>query len=211
MAKTVTETVIISEELLKRYSPISTNVGVEKVFPYVLLAQDFYVRPILGDALLNDLQIAISNGNLTDTDKALVLKVAPMLANYTTYLALRSLAYSVTEKGLTKENSENSTALDRTELGDLKQELKQTAEKCAELLVRFLCTCRQNYEQWQPYEECQCEQYEQKGGTTKTKKTYGIYIPSKKNGCKCNNDDANKPTAPLWKELSEECETIENA
>ena len=205
MAKVLTETVIISEELLKRYSPISTNVGVEKVFPYVLLAQDFYVRPILGDALLNDLQIGINNGQLDDNQKALVIKIAPMLANYTTYLAIRSLAYSVTEKGLTKENSENSSSLDRTELGDLKMELKQTAEKCAELLVRYLCTCRASYEQWQPYEECECEKYTQKGGSTATKKSFGIYIPSKQKECL----HGEKPTAALWKEISEECQLVE--
>lgn len=207
MSKTITETVIISEDLLKRYSPISANVGVSKVFPYVLLAQDFFVRPILGDALLNDLQIAVANAQLTDSDKALIIKIAPMLANYTTYLALRSLAYSVTEKGLTKENSENSAALDRSELGDLKMELKQTAEQCAELLVRYLCICRANYEQWQPYEECQCSKYEQKGGSTATKKTYGIYIPKKQNGCSCGNNS--EPTAAMWKEISEMCETTE--
>lgn len=196
------ETVIISEDLLKLYSPISNNVGVEKVFPYVLLAQDFYVRPILGDALLGDLQIGVKSGQLSDNEKALVVKIAPMLANYTTYLALRSLAYSITEKGLTKENSENSSALDRTELGDMKVELKQTAEKCEELLVRYLCICRDTYTSWQPYEQCNCEKYDQKGGTTRTNKSIGIYLPKKKPTC----THGEKPTAPLWKEIAEMCE-----
>lgn len=208
MSKTVSEVVIISEDLLKKYSPISANVGVAKIFPYAHLSQDFYVRPILGDALLNDLQIAVSNGKLSDSEKALILKVAPMLANYTTYLALRSLAYSVTEKGLTKEASENSESLDRTELGDLKLELKQTAEQCAELLVRYLCVCRHNYPQWQPYDECQCEKYEQKGGKAHGEKTFPMFFPNRKKespcGCGCGTKEP--PTAPMWTEISEQCE-----
>ena len=99
---------IISEELLKLYSPLSRNVDVDKVYPFLHLAQEFYLEDILGIALLEELQSQVESGDITEENKALLLKVAPVLANYACYLAMRSLTYSVTEKGITLEKSENS-------------------------------------------------------------------------------------------------------
>lgn len=41
--KKLIETMLISEELLKLYSPISKNVSVDKVLPFVYLAQNYYI------------------------------------------------------------------------------------------------------------------------------------------------------------------------
>ena len=55
MGKKLGETLIISEELLKLYTPLSKNLDVDKVYPYLHLAQPYYLEPILGDALITEL------------------------------------------------------------------------------------------------------------------------------------------------------------
>lgn len=209
MSKTVSEVVLISEDLLKKYSPITENVSVKKVMPYVILAQQFHIEPILGSVLTNDLQIAVGNGNLNELEKALILKIAPALANWTAYHALRTMAYTITEKGVTREHSENSESVNRDELGDLLYQLKETAEKCEELLIRYLCVCRPNYPSWMPFDgDCKCEKYEMHGGKAHGEKSFKIFFPNRHKPNKCGCEGTKEPvTAPFWVEVSEACET----
>lgn len=185
------ETLLINEELLKLYSPISKNVGVDKIFPFLHLAQPFYIEPILGTGLLTELQDQIDTDTLTEDNKALILKIAMPLAFWTTYLATRSLGYSITQKGLTKERSENSEALNEKEMGQYLLNLKNQAEMATDLLIKYLCRCSDKYPLWKPNDECDCSKYEPKDGKAKNELKYLIYFPTKgapDDGCFCNQN-----------------------
>lgn len=187
--KKMGETLIISEELLKLYSPLSKNVDVDKIYPYLHLAQPYFVEPILGDALLTELQHQIDEDELTPENKALVLKVAPVLAYYATYLAMRSLSYSITEKGMTKEKSENSEPIGERELGEYILSIKQQAEMYAEILIKYLCRCALLYPLWRPEEDCHCEKYNFTDGSAEVEKKFTVYFPNQKKGCDgCDRD-----------------------
>lgn len=188
--KKLGETLIISEELLKLYSPLSKNVDVDKVFPYLHLAQQYYLEDILGISLLEELQYQVANDCLTEENKALVLKCAPVLANYATYLALRSLAYSVTEKSIVLEHSENSQPISERELGEFILSLKETCEMHKEVLIKYLCRCALTYSLWRPLETCDCQKYVPKDGTAEMDRSFAVYFPSKnKKGCDyCKGD-----------------------
>lgn len=189
MNKKLGETLLISEELLKLYSPLSKNISVDKVYPYLHLAQPYFVEPILGTALLQELQQQIEDDELTEENKALIIKIAPVLANYATYLAMRSLTYSITEKGITRENSENSSTIDRNELGDYILNIKNLAEMHTEVLIKFLCNCQELYPLWRPENECNCSKYLPTDGNNKNDKKFTVYFPKKNNGCECSNND----------------------
>ena len=68
MGKKLGETIIISEELLKLYSPLSKNIDVDKVYPYLHLAQPYYLEPILGDALITELKTQVDSGEIAEED-----------------------------------------------------------------------------------------------------------------------------------------------
>ena len=186
--KKLGETLLISEELLKLYSPLSKNISVDKVYPYLHLAQPYFVEPILGKALLNELQEQVDNEELTELNKALMIKIAPVLANYATYLAMRSLTYSITEKGITRENSENSSTIDRNELGDYILNIKNLAEMHTEILIKYLCNCKDLYPLWRPDNECNCSKYEPTDGTNQNDLKFTVFFPKKSNGCECTNN-----------------------
>lgn len=190
MSKKLGETLIISEELLKLYTPLSKNVDVDKVYPYLHLAQPYYLEPILGDALLTELKTQVDSGEISEENKALILKCAPVIGYWATYLAMRSLTYSVTEKGITKETSENSSSIDRVELGDYLLSIKQQAEMYTELLIKYLCRCALSYPLWRPDEDCHCEKYNFQDGSAEAEKKFVIYFPNKKEkGCDgCSGD-----------------------
>lgn len=190
MAKKLGETLIISEELLKLYSPISKNVGIDRVYPFVHLAQPYYILPILGKPLMEELQQQVEANELTDENKALILKVAMPLAMWTSYLAVRGLGYSMTQKGVTKEASENSTALSEREMAQYMLSLKNQAEMAQELLISYLCNCRDLYPLWKPQVECNCNKYDPTEGDNHRLFKDLVYFPNKiKNdcGCGCNS------------------------
>ena len=181
---------IISEELLKLYSPLSRNVDVDKVYPFLHLAQEFYLEDILGIALLEELQSQVESGEITEENKALLLKVAPVLANYACYLAMRSLTYSVTEKGITLEKSENSQTISEKELGEYILSIKNLCEMHKEVLIKYLCRCALTYPLWRPQsDECNCEKYIPTDGSADVDRAFTVYFPNKKKSCdKCDRD-----------------------
>lgn len=185
MAETnMSQIYLISEDLLKLYSNITRNVGVDKVYPYIALAQPFYITPILGQPLVDELTTEIANNNLTDLNKALVIKIAPALALWVDYLSLRSMAYTITQKGVTKEKSENSDSISEQELAEFKLDIKNNAEQATELLISYLCNCRDNYPLWRPEKDCECEKYLSTEGSTEKPFKSLIYFPKKmKNIC----------------------------
>lgn len=191
MAKKLGETIIISEELLKLYSPISKNVGVDRIFPFIHLAQPYYILPVLGKPLMEELQHQIEEDSLTEENKALILKAAMPLAMWTSYLAVRALGYSFTQKGVTKEKSENSESINEKEMGEYILSLKNQAEMSQEILIAYLCGCRDLYPLWKPSVECNCSKYEPNEGDNHRIYKDLIYFPTKKNndcGCGCSKD-----------------------
>ena len=180
--KKLGETLLISEELLKLYSPVSKNVSVDKIFPYLHLAQPYYIEPVLGKALLNELQTQVDTDTLTEPNKALILKIAPVLSNWATYLAMRALTYSITEKGITREQSENSSTISEKELGEYILTMKEQSEMYQELLIKFLCNCSDLYPLWRPENDCNCSKYLPTDGSTDVEKKFNVYFPNKKNG-----------------------------
>lgn len=182
------ETLLISEELLKLYSPISKNVGIDKVYAYIHLAQPYFIEPILGRPLLEELQQQIEDDELTPENKALIIKIAMPLAMWTSYLAMRSLTYSITEKGITLEDSENSRSINEKELGEYILSLKNQSEMATELLIKYLCNCKELYPLWRPNKECNCAKYLPTDGDNHRPFKNLIYFPNqiKNDSCGCN-------------------------
>ena len=186
--KKLTDTVIISEQLMKLHSGMSKNLPIDKVFPFCILAQNYFLEPILGTPLLEELQEQVEDDNLTPENKALIIKIAPCLALYTEYLAMRSLAYSVTAKSIVKEKSENSEPISERELGELILDIQVRAEMAQELLIKYLCRCKDLYSLWRPSAECNCDKFLPTDGDNKRQYNNQIYFPNKVKGCGCGCD-----------------------
>lgn len=177
-SKKLNTTFLIDEELLKMYSNMTRNTGVDKILPFINLAQPFYIEPILGTALMVELQTQIDTDTLTDENKGLILKIAPALALWTDYLAARSLTYTVTQKGITLEDSENSRSINEKELAEFIHSIREQAEMATELLIKYLCNCQDTYPLWKPSEDCLCSKYAPTDGSSENHFKSLIYLPS---------------------------------
>jgi len=185
------ETILISEELFRLYSIVSRHTPLDKCYPFIELAQNYYLEPILGTPLLFELQMQVADGNVTELNQGLLLKIAPFLSAWTDFLAIRTYSYSTTARGVTKDHSENSEALNEKELGFYIHNLRETANQQQELLVRYLCRCADSFPLWRPDSDCECAKYvEESNGTADPDWRKLIYFPSgRRSGCpKCDRD-----------------------
>ena len=126
----IQHTLFISSTRLKKDSAIGGSVSDDLIMPYILLAQDMHILPILGTDLDTKLKSDIQGGTLTGDYKTLVeTYLQPALVQYSfvslvPYLRLRFVNNAVVVMGATDQSS--SATYD-----DLRP-LLDTAENAAE-------------------------------------------------------------------------------
>lgn len=144
------DVLIISEELLKDYSPITDDTVIKEFLPYIGIVQAIYIEPILGEELLDELKLQVKNNNLTPLNSALILKIAPALSHFTVYQGLPFHWATIVNKGITIRESENSKALTTDDLAWLSRRVRNDAETLLSLTIKYLCKCKNNYPLWSP-------------------------------------------------------------
>lgn len=172
-----TSIALINEELFRLHSPITGNTDLTEFIPYLSIAQELYVAPILGESFMSELKAQIESNSVTPTNGDLLVKIAPALSFYAVYQGLPFHWASIVNKGITVRESENSKGINIDDVAQLRRWIKDDAEIFASLLIDFLCSCRSNYPLWKPEKDfCQsC------GQSNNPYFESGFYFPSRKN------------------------------
>ena len=176
---------IISEELFKLYSPVTANTDITEFIPYISIAQELHIEPILGEPLMSEIKEQIQNNDVTEENSSLIVKVAPALSFLTVYQALPFHWASIINKGITIRESENSKGIDIKDLAQLRQWIRNDADLLKDQLISFLCKCRANYPLWRPQNINCCDDKIEEGSNKKTFNS-GFYFRNKgSRGCGC--------------------------
>jgi len=107
----IQHTLYISSTRLKKDSALGGSVSDDLIMPYILLAQDMHILPILGTDLDNKLKALIQAGTLTGDYKILVeTYLQPALVQFSftqlmPYLRLRFVNNAVVVMGATDQSS----------------------------------------------------------------------------------------------------------
>lgn len=110
----IQHTLYISATRLKTDSALGGSVDDDLIMPYILLAQDMNILPVLGTELDNDLKAKIQAGTLTGDNKTLVeTYIQPALVQFSftqliPYLRLRFVNNAVVVMGATEQSSSAS-------------------------------------------------------------------------------------------------------
>lgn len=178
------EVALISTALFKQYSPLKDDTDIAKFVPYVLMAQQIYILPIIGKPLYDELQeqikladvIPVPDPNpISAANRALLQKIAPTLSQYAVYQGLPSHAAAIVNKGVTMRSSDNSDPVTFKDLAQLRRWIKDDAEVLANQLISYLSGCG-DYPLWKPDASCGCG--DNGTGSTKSPFEAGIHIPS---------------------------------
>ena len=111
----IQHTLYISSTRLKKDSAIGGSVSDDLIMPYILLAQDMHILPILGTDLDTKLKSDIQDGTLTGDYKTLVeTYLQPALVQFSfvslvPYLRLRFVNNAVVVMGATDQSSSNKS------------------------------------------------------------------------------------------------------
>ena len=134
-----TSALFITENKLKKTTVINENVDTSLLTPYIKIAQEQYIRPILGEALYDDLASSIVANDLTANETTLLNKISEPLAYYTFYSAIPFIATQISNKGVLVKNSDNnSISADNARLDLLTKRIQNIADHYASRLKDYL-------------------------------------------------------------------------
>ena len=145
-----TPTALINDKLFRLHSPITGNADLTEFVPYLSIAQELYVSPLLGESLMSELKTQIAANALTEINSSLVLKIAPALSFLAVYQGLPFHWASIVNKGITIRESENSKGININDVAQLRQWIRNDADVFLRLLTDFLCAEQNNYPLWKP-------------------------------------------------------------
>ena len=103
----------ITENYLKTNTPITANVDVTDVTPYIATQSALRIQPILGTTFYNHLLAAYNAQTLTNDEITLVEFIQPVIAWRSAEDAVFGLSYQLKNKGLQTQNgdSENQATM----------------------------------------------------------------------------------------------------
>lgn len=111
------ESILCTVDDLKRLTSIGNNVDVDVIWPHILLSQQLFLQPVLGDALYSDIVSRFDNNQLTgDTFTLWEEYLVPCLAYCSWYNAAPFLNYKTNRTGISTHSSDVLTPVTPEEL-----------------------------------------------------------------------------------------------
>lgn len=130
----------ITENYLKLNTPITANVDVTDVVPYIATQSALRIQPILGTTFYNHLLAAYNAQTLTNDEVTLVEFIQPVIAWRSAEDAVFGLTYQLKNKGLQTQSSDFSSSVTRSEVSFGMEHYAQKAAFYEQRLIRWLLT-----------------------------------------------------------------------
>ena len=129
----------LSESTLKQESILQDNVDMKVVAPTIWDVQNFYILPILGTTLYNDLIEKVRTNTLTGNDKNLMdTYITPTMVWYCRQELPLVMNYKYFNKSVGVQNADNMNPASLEEIGFLMNNATNKAEWYAERLTKYL-------------------------------------------------------------------------
>tara|TARA_R110002050_G_scaffold32264_3_gene83122 strand:+ start:5668 stop:6171 length:504 start_codon:yes stop_codon:yes gene_type:complete len=139
------EKTFITEDYIKKYTPLSQNISAKDIYSNVLVASDLHTQPLLGTNFYNYLLTKYDNKTLSDDEIKLVEYIQPSLAYRSASMTLPFLNFQIKNKGIQTQNGDNSDSVDKSVVSYLKNELDNRAEFYEKRLINYLCDNKDLY------------------------------------------------------------------
>lgn len=133
------EALLITRTDLVKYTAVNGNVDTDNFIQWIKVAQDIHLQNYLGTDLLNKLKADILAGTLTGNYTILVSTYCkPVLIHWAMVEYLPFAAYQISNKGVYKHNSENSTPVEKGEVDYMVEKERQIAQHYTQRLIDYL-------------------------------------------------------------------------
>lgn len=128
----------VTENYLKTKTPITQNVAAGDIMPFVGPAAFGWMQSILGTYFYDHLLTEYNAQNLTADEETLVEKMQPAIAWRAASDCVIALTYQLKNKGIQKQNGDNSESVEQAEVGYVARFYEQKAEMYEDMVRRYL-------------------------------------------------------------------------
>lgn len=132
---------IINKKLLAQYSPLPINYDFSEIMNYVPVAQLIWVRPLIGNELMDELEQQVEDNELTPENQALMTE--GMLLQFLSYATcLEGLPFiwsRFNEIGITKAKTDTAENISLKDLTYIQQHLRNQTEYLKETVKKYIC------------------------------------------------------------------------
>lgn len=133
------EALLITRQDLVKYTTLNGSVDVDNFLQYIKIAQDTDLQNFTGTKLLNKIKADIVANTLTGNYLTLTTTyLKPMLIHLAMKYYLPFAAYTISNKGVYKHNSENSTTADKNEIDFLIEKETQIAQHYTQRFIDYI-------------------------------------------------------------------------
>jgi len=133
------EILLINEELLKKYTPLTDAVDPNLIRPCIYVAQDMYLQNFLGTNLTNKLKDDVTHNTLADQYETLLNEYVIKLLIWWVMVELYpSLLYKHDNGNLVSRQSEDTTPVTKGEMESLKEKARENARFYTKRMVDYL-------------------------------------------------------------------------
>lgn len=133
------EILLVSEEKIKSFTTLNTNLAPEDLVPHIFNAQNIVLPNSLGMTYYSALKDRVGSGTLTAADEFLLDQyIGPLICNYALYYASTFISYKLYNKGILKGTSENGETLGIDELRFLQSQIKMIAESYSDQMTHYM-------------------------------------------------------------------------
>lgn len=129
----------ITTKYIKDNTPVLGYVNDDELRNFIRPAQDVYISRVLGTTLYETLENNILNNSLT-SDQVNLLRsyIQPALQYWVIYEYILWSNYKLTNKAVSKQNSDNSSPSELGEVSHLKESIRNWAEYYNQLITNYL-------------------------------------------------------------------------
>lgn len=135
----------ITENYLKTNTPITANVDVTDVTPYIATQAQLRVMPILGTVFFNYMLDVYNNQTATNDEETLIKFIQPIVAWRSAEDAVFGLTYQLKNKGLQLQNGDYSSSVSQREVAFGMEHYAQKAAFFEERLIKYLIKNKKLY------------------------------------------------------------------
>lgn len=129
----------ITEQFIKDNTLIDGNVDMKYLTTTIADAQRLHILPILGTALYNEISTQIIAGTVSANNQTLLNDyIQDALKYWVIYEGIDLFIYKVTNKSISKKNSDNSNPIDQVDVIRLMDRNKDKAEWFSQRLTDYL-------------------------------------------------------------------------
>ena len=128
----------VTENYLKNNTPITKNVDVNDVMPYVATQSRLRIAPILGKYFYDDLLTKYNAQTLSSDEEDLVEYIQPVIAWYSAEDAVFGLSYQLKNKGVQVQFGDYSTNVSQSEISFNMEHYNQKAQIYEKDLIAWL-------------------------------------------------------------------------